>query len=590
MGYDMRFPDDLYYWGQNRLGSFIPWLSNLLQKITYMEPIEAISVAQYSIVLITCLIFSRYINVLFLKFVFVLFCFFPIPIFPEFLYIAHPYTAQFFFISVSVYLTERYFRNTDLNLFYFFFSLLAIGLALWASELSALFLAVYVFLLGFYLILEKNDLWFKIKNITIHLLVLLIALSIVVLFIYYAKLHAVGQEYANVFAGFTEFKAGILKHFSTLLSVLTNPFDNAFLTTYVFFFFLLCLFFIFCFFKYDFKNTLNYDFKKIIRQLFLLNALLSALALYLTDWASRNNYEYRYWTYSFISFGVFLFMYADVIYNSRKKIILTLVSLLAITQTVLSIQHGLNRNFAPWNEYPYSELKEDVKKLKHCGIIGNYWFTYLLSSVKPVDCIAVPKEGEFIRNAKQLPDLFEKEKLFLVKNNWFETFPDSITQYGVLLKKSGEPFFIDKDIELCRYNKISYKNTFYVKNMHYRNAVMINDSAALKINVDELDFNDFVVYGPYSLLNKGKYRARFFVETDTLSLSSDVSEITFDVSTDWGREVHASKTVSKKDLAPQVNFDLFFELNQFYTAFEARIFLKGNASLVFRKLEIEQIE
>lgn len=102
-----------------------------------------------------------------------------------------------------------------------------------------------------------------------------------------------------------------------------------------------------------------------------------------------------------------------------------------------------------YNEFKYKDLRL-ARALGNCGIIGHYWYSYALSSTNPEKCIAIAREGEYIRNNWQTEDLFKKEKIYLIKNDWFETWPQTIMQYGHTLTKIGSPIHLNR-LEMCEY-------------------------------------------------------------------------------------------------------------------------------------------
>lgn len=55
---DLQLPADLYYWGQQRGGSILPVLGNVLLQHSRLSPIEAVSYAQYFVLGIGYLAFA----------------------------------------------------------------------------------------------------------------------------------------------------------------------------------------------------------------------------------------------------------------------------------------------------------------------------------------------------------------------------------------------------------------------------------------------------------------------------------------------------------------------------------------------------
>ncbi len=98
MANSISIPDDLYYWNQDRLGSLLPILANLLVRIFHIESIYAITIILYGMLLGTWYFLSVFLENKFSKLLLFIVVFIPFPFFAEQVYVGHPYSAQFFFL------------------------------------------------------------------------------------------------------------------------------------------------------------------------------------------------------------------------------------------------------------------------------------------------------------------------------------------------------------------------------------------------------------------------------------------------------------------------------------------------------------
>jgi hypothetical protein len=90
---------------------------------------------------------------------------------------------------------------------------------------------------------------------------------------------------------------------------------------------------------------------------------------------------------------------------------------------------------------PTAQIVGEFKQLGNIGIIGDYWNSYLTSCVSPKTIKATPHEFSYaIRNHALVEEVFKQEKLYLIKDMWFEEFPDTLSQFGRTLVKQGNEF------------------------------------------------------------------------------------------------------------------------------------------------------
>ncbi|MCY7284016.1 MAG: hypothetical protein LH679_11360, partial [Cyanobacteria bacterium CAN_BIN43] len=102
MTHDLVLPDDLYFWGQDRLGSIVPIFAHGLLRLFSLPPVVAVSWAQYFFLLLGFLAFASLLNNPGLKVVFALVWFLPLGNFTRFVEISHPYGPQMAFVGLAI--------------------------------------------------------------------------------------------------------------------------------------------------------------------------------------------------------------------------------------------------------------------------------------------------------------------------------------------------------------------------------------------------------------------------------------------------------------------------------------------------------
>ena len=89
---------------------------------------------------------------------------------------------------------------------------------------------------------------------------------------------------------------------------------------------------------------------------------------------------------------------------------------------------------------PKARIVDEFKRLGHIGIISDYWNLYVTSCPNPDLIIATPNEQAFVRNNKMAEDVFKQPNIYIIKDMWLQTFPDSMSQFHRLLVKDGNEF------------------------------------------------------------------------------------------------------------------------------------------------------
>jgi hypothetical protein len=101
MAYDLNLPEDLYYWGQSRLGSLLPILAHGLLRISSISPIQAVSYVHYLFIVIGFFCFASLFRQNLTKIIFSLVWFLPPAYFTASVEPVQPYSLQFSLIGIG---------------------------------------------------------------------------------------------------------------------------------------------------------------------------------------------------------------------------------------------------------------------------------------------------------------------------------------------------------------------------------------------------------------------------------------------------------------------------------------------------------
>jgi hypothetical protein len=578
MAYDFKFPDNLYFWGQNRLGSFVPMVAHLLCSVG-VPALLAVTLVHWGILLATALLICRFFSNLFSKVLFLVFWLIPLYPFKEHLSLAHPYAPQFFFLFSGIFLLEK-FQSSKKHI-WFVFGILILFLSCWISELSAAFIALFLlFKLASRVKYENYQLTLSVKKDGIVLF--LITLAAVILtgwFISYAKSNAADvAEYSSILSEPKQWITGMQKHLGDLLRIITDPVQYPFKWLYAVLFLPAIILTISLSWKH--RKVIPSE-KRFYLRLFSLSALLMWLGLYMLSWTFLNEFDYRHWTFAYLFVIIAVLFAVDNIPSAPRfyKIILTV---LAIVQIPISYSYATDKSIMRNDiDFSYSEFK-NFQKLGSCGVIGNYWYTYLIAAADPTSIVATPRELEYARNPNLIPLVFQKPKIYLAKNRWLSEWPIFAGQYGHLLQKNGSPFKIEW-VEFCEYKLID--NVFSLGSEELKHdSSSISIANRIHINPHHQSMNAFTVFGPFMELPGGHYKGNFIL--DSVACSKE-DTLVIDIVNNWGQLCLFGKTLKGEEIGSPGSLKIPFEfdLHQSTPNIETRIFVKGKPSFILDKVD-----
>ena len=495
MAQDLNLPEDLYYWGQNRLGSLLPILSHFGVKILSLSPIVAVSGVQYILMLIGFLSFSSILSSNLSRLTLALVWFLPAATFITTIQAAQPYTPQFATIGCALAFLHQ--LNSCKNSVLRQRSLLIIGslvslcLSLWISEQSI----IIVLIVG-YLIRDKcitfdtlengsKDLGTSEKNfekfnfISIignlignlnHSKIFNSTILIGIGFIIFAKISATRSF--EIFGINSLATTWIVFQFVTKQTIqsITFSVDNLSLSFYS----LACLGLVFFLIVisgiYIQKSwTKNFQIKTAIHQvfdsdlkwslLFGINTIGSFLLLISSEWVYRSGIHIRYFNVVYLSLWLTIIFYSDAVskispnllkvevVNSFKKYLFKINTPLLVSLLLAALIGSMS---LPSYVYSLSPAKSQLskligfKQLGEAGIIGDYWNSYVICSVDPKKLSCTPHDQDMVRSARSAQKAIASDKIYLVKERWLDSFPSQIIQFGTRLMKQGPEIKIDQ--------------------------------------------------------------------------------------------------------------------------------------------------
>lgn len=492
MAADFNFSNSTYYWGQNRLGSILPFISSLFVKIS-IAPMWATSIVQYLFLIGSFLLLIKLLKSSILKIALAVFLFFPLVSYIEYLNIGHPYAPQVFLLLALFYLCKKINTlKTIKNYMYILLFWIIAVLSIWVSELSIIpvFMMVgFTFLSLYY---KEHNQHQNIKKIASPFLYSL-PLGLAFIYAIYRLLKIkfkdpIFESYGinSLSKTLGAYKIHADRYIDSLLFSDSNFIINFFALIITLFSLYLLIHFILKVKKISLKNLITSD-----PILFLSISILTFCAINFSEWAGIEFFPHRYYVLSYLFLGIFFILYIDEISFSYKK--QTLHSIFLGIVIIGSLSY--NEIYTATNRFKKDlTTKNDSKALGETTIIGDYWYSYVIASYNAKNLTALAHEQSFLRNPHQLDKGFDNEEVYLIKDNWFDSFPDTIIQYQrTLIKKHNELEIKIGNAILQKYintDKITENNEITAKIQKIKQHLFILGDSLIFVKYEDLIKNE----------------------------------------------------------------------------------------------------
>jgi hypothetical protein len=469
MAYDLKLPDDLYYWGQDRLGSVVPILGHLLLQVMPVRPIEAVAYVQYGLLLLGFLCLSSVFKTHLTRCLFALIWFIPLRPFRALVMIAQPYGPQFAFTGLALVLLNSVLNRPQMKGFgrhlRISLAVLCLFIALWISDLTlVLLLILSVMTLKQVDRQVKGGLSLSIRDrlrnwFTPDVINILSTSLVGFIFLFVAKQSASGQSGYGTFSSPAQILEVISRLTVSAFQTLTFQVSSFFLSIHA-----LLLIGLLGYAVYLSRKRIFSNGESRWLPLFFWNTALCLSLLPLLYWVYRNNVNLRYFVVVYVSAWMTVLLFAEQLTGTHARRLMALLLLMAVCSTLSQPHHIFALN--PRN--PTAQRVQRVENLAPAGFIGEYWSSYILCTTDPANlkCTPYDQQGQTpcptdlpqelvrtssVRCRRCVPQVLESENLYLVKNRWLDTFPDEIEQFGRCLVRTGD------EGRLARYTIAPYQ-------------------------------------------------------------------------------------------------------------------------------------
>lgn len=587
MLFDFNLPQDLFFWGQDRVGSLIPLLGQIPFKLLGINLLWSESITHYIILILGFLAFSSFFDSPFSKIAFSLVWFLPID--PFLGLVRFSFGLQYSFIAFGLYclkyFNEKTTKSEASKYIYWILAFLSFLTAVWITETAVVTITIILFVSFIWQLKTAHKI--PLDSIVFSVIATILGLLIIFMLKKTVEISSYYEYYQQLLNTPSEIIKSISILFHKLLESFTLKNRNPFLIAYCYLCVVLLL-----------TIPITTIFGKISKiekwrwiTIFILDGFAFLAINILSHWSLLNGVARRYFIGVYIVFWIAFLIFTEHISGTTTKKIVKSLTLITLLVGGISIPYGYKYIY-PKRLTPKAKIVSEFKQLGSIGIISEYWNSYGTSFVDPENIKATPHDKCEVRNINLVDSVFAQPRIFLIKDMWLDTFPDNISQFGRLLERKGEEFRIG-DCNVCEYQLHLLDTTLRLNDLKYSHECIISDNntkLSAQFNNSDIIYKH-IVSGPYLTLLPGKYVVDFYLSTSKGDENKSVGVI--DVVTEFGKT-----TLCSKKIKPNINniseageeTQLFFSIKSITKNMEFRIYYYGEADLTFSHITIEQIK
>jgi hypothetical protein len=589
MAQSLNLPGDFYFWGQDRAGSLIPLLANFLVEAYKFPPVLAVSVIHYFILIagfFALAIFFRNRN---LKLILALIWFFPSWHFLDQVILL--FGIQMSMIAIALYFLKIMHAalNRYMKLVWLSLACISFVIAIWVSDMALVSLIIIALIIVWKYLpeLRKKPVLSFLKDRKIFWQVITVSVWFILgcAFIVYAKHKATRIEayHMHHLNRPSEILASLNILVTTIWKILIFSSENFMESIYAWA--IIAGLPIILLFSNTRSHFIKFCASHKLMVFFALNGILTFFLLIFSHWVFLNGTPRRYFTIVYISLWIALLLYIEWTGSRNRQ--LRMITLLFVV--LVGAISSVNKFFFPKQLPSRITNMSDLRKLGDFGLISDYWVSYLTACVDPKHIIATPHDKDNVRNYYYAETVFKMPKLYLARDGWMKSFPDTITQFGHILSRKGSEFHLG-DLYLCQYERVYYNRTFSGEEMQRQGKIIADPHSRFgKVVVTTKDFDrkKHFIYGPFLSLKQGTILVQFSLKSepdlDTRNLAI------LEISVEYGKKVIASQAIRSCDFQRRDEyqiFDLKTTLDKDYNGVEFRIMYLGGPELYFDRVDL----
>ena len=436
MSPDYQLPQDLYAWGQDRGGTLIPLISHYLNILVPISPVSVVSIVHYLILIMGFLATSVMLKTRISKVFLAILWFFPPWHFTDF--VLFPFGTQFSLFMTGVWLVRQSENKAGFFQKHLFLALscFMMILSIWVSELGIL-MVVLLIVFGIYsAIFNKSEFRSTLRlNQILHILFWVI---IAIVFILYAKSTATRIDvYSDKpFNTYTEIAGSLKIIFLSLYNVFIFSSENTIESIYAWML-LAGIMIIKGMAIFGNKEWFQKTNKKWFL-FFLINGILTLIVIIISHWVFLNGVGRRYFVLVYISFALVVLFLAETFEKRKLRTLQVLSAVIILTGAISSCY----KFYYPRHIPSRIKVLSEFQSLGNIGLIAEYWNSYLSATPDPIRIKATPHDKDYVRNYKLVEEVLAQPRIYVIKDMWMDTFPDTLYQFGRILVRKGDSFYI----------------------------------------------------------------------------------------------------------------------------------------------------
>jgi hypothetical protein len=445
MAHYFQFPKDIFYWGQSRGGALIPIISQIFIRFGGIKAITAVSISNYIILLIGFFCFSSLFKSKNTKILFAIIWFLP---FQRFVDILRFYIGiEYCIISVAIYFINKIWNKDCSSLksqITLMFIILIFIISIWVLYNAIFSIIILLFVLWFYRDKKKKH-----YTVLIYTLIGIIISYFSLKYIYSFNMATCNE--CNKINNLNDIIKAISILFNAYLSVLLFTTKEYLVSIYSWsvLLFLICLVFFLV------KTS---AWKIIIKDKWIMFFLLDFIAFYgiylFSRWVLLNGMGRWYYVANYISLSIAVLLIIDRLKAVKViKYFRFALIFIVIIGAISPIYTMYNSN--PTKLTPKEKVVAEFETLGNVTIIAEWWNAYISSVSNPDKIKAIPHQNDwgYTRNIALVNQAMQRDTIYLNRDMWMNSFPDTINEFGYTLKKDGKEFILG-DSHLCKYKKM----------------------------------------------------------------------------------------------------------------------------------------
>ncbi|MDP4281632.1 MAG: hypothetical protein Q8867_05720 [Bacteroidota bacterium] len=582
--------NDLYFWGQDRAGSLVPMLAHILHISYRFPPVWAVSIIQYLLLILGFLATASFFRTQFSKVLLAIVWFFPSWHFLDHVTLLFGIQTSMLMIALYFYRIAGKENKTWKALIWTSLLMLSLITCVWVSDMgivSVLLLALFA-LIDFYKKVPGpgSDHVFSTRHRMKFIILVIVWIFAGALFLLYAKhkAFAVASYSQHMLNHPWEIISSIKEAIMAVFQVLIFSSESTIESIYAWM--IVAGIPVFFSISGNARPLKKFFIRNEWMSFFFLNGIILLGVIFFSHWVFLNGTGRRYFTVPYISFWIAFLMFYESTLSSRLQLRKIILTVMVLTGAVSSF----DKFYFPHRIPSRIQVLSEFSQLGDIGIIGEYSNAYLVSAVDPGHIKATPHDKDENRNFNLVDETFNQPRLYLIRDGWMKSFPDTLKQYGHIIVKRGNEMYLG-DCYICRYERLLLHEEFTWKDMQHQGTLETDTSArngqAIRIGAD-FDKKRHFIYGPFITLDPGKVTITFRLRSTEYLKTEKVAVL--EITADYGKKTLESRTLRACDFG-QMNayqdFSIPLELDKRYSGMEFRILYLGHADLTFDRVDVD---